>query len=52
MSIDGSFTLHLALRRLLDRCPKLQSFPQIEALAQKAWLQSLIPLFTFVSCLI
>ncbi|AET01690.2 midasin [Medicago truncatula] len=35
MSIDGSFTLHLALRRLLDRCPKLQSFPQIEALAQK-----------------
>ncbi|PNY15575.1 midasin, partial [Trifolium pratense] len=25
MSIDGSFSVHLSLRRLLDRCPKLQS---------------------------
>ncbi|XP_045787692.1 midasin-like [Trifolium pratense] len=35
MSIDGSFSVHLSLRRLLYRCPKLQSFPQIASLAQK-----------------
>ncbi|XP_052724837.1 midasin isoform X1 [Vigna angularis] len=35
MAIDGSFNLHSSLRRLLDRCPKLQCFPQFESLEQR-----------------
>ncbi|XP_029127909.1 midasin [Cajanus cajan] len=35
MAIDGSFSLYSSLRRFLDRCPKLQSFPQFESLVQK-----------------
>ncbi|KAL5062700.1 hypothetical protein RYX36_024437, partial [Vicia faba] len=38
MSIDGSFSVHSSLRRLLDRCPKLQSVPQIDSLVQKGSL--------------
>ncbi|XP_058750373.1 midasin-like isoform X2 [Vicia villosa] len=38
MSIDGSFSVHSSLRRLIDRCPKLQSVPQIDSLAQKGSL--------------
>ncbi|CAJ1950871.1 unnamed protein product [Sphenostylis stenocarpa] len=35
MAVDGSFSLHSSLRRLLDRCPKLQCFPQFESLARR-----------------
>ncbi|RDX86825.1 Midasin, partial [Mucuna pruriens] len=35
MAIDGSFSLCSSLRRFLDRCPKLQFFPQFESLAQR-----------------
>ncbi|KAK8465039.1 hypothetical protein PHAVU_010G134100 [Phaseolus vulgaris] len=35
MAIDGSFSLHSSLRRFLDRCPKLQCFPQFESLQQR-----------------
>ncbi|CAJ1947762.1 unnamed protein product [Sphenostylis stenocarpa] len=35
MAVDGSFSLHSSLRRLLDRCPKLQCFLQFESLARR-----------------
>ncbi|TKY64312.1 Midasin protein [Spatholobus suberectus] len=35
MAIDGSFSVYSSLRRFLDRCPKLQCFPQFESLAQR-----------------
>ncbi|XP_027334240.1 midasin [Abrus precatorius] len=38
MSIDGSFSLYSSLQRFFDRCPKLQSFPQFESLAQRGEL--------------
>ncbi|XP_028795363.1 midasin [Neltuma alba] len=38
MAIDGSFSLHSAVERFLDRFPKLQSFPQFYSLTRKGHL--------------
>ncbi|KAK4269128.1 hypothetical protein QN277_022325 [Acacia crassicarpa] len=38
MAIDGSFSLHSAVERFLDRFPKLQSFPEFYSLSRKGQL--------------
>ncbi|KAL1318551.1 hypothetical protein AAHE18_15G213600 [Arachis hypogaea] len=38
MALDGSFSVQASLQRFLDRCPKLESLPKFDSLAQKGQL--------------
>ncbi|XVF74359.1 hypothetical protein PTKIN_Ptkin13bG0104300 [Pterospermum kingtungense] len=38
MTMDGSFSLELSLKRFLDRCPKVRLVPRFQSLAEKGHL--------------